>query len=358
MENRGLLFIPDISGFTRFVTEMEIEHSRYIIQELLEVLIDSNELGLEVSEVEGDAILFYKFGNAPAADDIYRQIEKMFYAFHRHLKAYEYRRFCQCKACASAIQLSLKVITHYGEFTGYSVKTFQKLIGKDVIVAHQLLKNNIEQHEYWLATPNLVGDKPPERLKQWMQWNTSAKETETGTIPFHYAQIGELRNEIPTEQPRSYELEKKFLALTVSREFDHHVKKLFFTTAHFEFRHQWLEGVKGIDQVEHFLPGIGSKHRCILEKGETILITSSFTYDPDAKIEFSETSDKKTHAVYYILEPLPGDRSKLTLEFYVPSQFMKVVFGLFMKRKFEREMRQSMERLDKLATGIVLPVEF
>jgi hypothetical protein len=62
MENKGLLFIPDISGFTRFVTEMEIEHSRYIIQELLEVLIDSNELGLEVSEIEGDAILFYKLG--------------------------------------------------------------------------------------------------------------------------------------------------------------------------------------------------------------------------------------------------------------------------------------------------------
>ena len=60
-----------------------------------------------------------------------------------------------------AFNLSLKVVTHFGEFTGYSVKNFQKLIGKDVIVAHQLLKNNIEQHEYWLATPNLVGDKPP-----------------------------------------------------------------------------------------------------------------------------------------------------------------------------------------------------
>jgi len=105
MENRGLLFIPDISGFTRFVTEMEIEHSRLIIQELLEILIDSNQLGLEVSEVEGDAILFYKFGTPPSTDEIYHQIEKMFYAFHRHLNAYEYRRFCQCKACVSAVKL-------------------------------------------------------------------------------------------------------------------------------------------------------------------------------------------------------------------------------------------------------------
>ncbi|MEP6596181.1 MAG: hypothetical protein ABJA71_09540 [Ginsengibacter sp.] len=51
MENRGLLFIPDISGFTRFVNEVEIEHSRFIIQQLLEVLIKANDLGLEISEI-------------------------------------------------------------------------------------------------------------------------------------------------------------------------------------------------------------------------------------------------------------------------------------------------------------------
>jgi hypothetical protein len=58
MENKGLLFIPDISGFTRFVNETEIGHSRLIIQELLEILINANEVGLEVSEIEGDAILY------------------------------------------------------------------------------------------------------------------------------------------------------------------------------------------------------------------------------------------------------------------------------------------------------------
>src|SRR5688572_33411576 len=78
MENKGLLFIPDISGFTKFVTEMEIEHSRHIIQELLEILIDSNEIGLEVSEVEGDAILFYRFGDTPKLNEVYKQVEKMF----------------------------------------------------------------------------------------------------------------------------------------------------------------------------------------------------------------------------------------------------------------------------------------
>src|SRR5215213_7909973 len=128
MQKTGLLFVPDISGFTRFVNETEIEHSRLIIQELLEILINANQIGLEISEIEGDAILFYKFGKAPELKQLYQQVEKMFCAFHSNLIAYENRRFCQCKACTSAVHLTLKVITHYGEFADYSVKNFRKLI--------------------------------------------------------------------------------------------------------------------------------------------------------------------------------------------------------------------------------------
>src|SRR5258707_537881 len=188
MENRGLLFIPDISGFTRFVNETEIDHSRLIIQELLEILINANETGLEISEIEGDAILFYKFGGIPDLGALYKQVEKMFCEFHRYLIAYDRHRFCQCKACVSAVGLTLKVVTHYGEFTGYNVKNFNKLIGKDIIVAHQLLKNDIEQHEYWLLT-NSLAQVPPVGLTKWMQWGSSPKQTETGEMPFHYTQL-------------------------------------------------------------------------------------------------------------------------------------------------------------------------
>ena len=357
MENRGLLFIPDISGFTRFVTEMEIEHSRYIIKELLEVLIDSNQLGMEVSEVEGDAILFYKFGSPPPKDSIFQQVEKMFCAFHRHLQAYEYRRFCQCKACVTAFNLSLKVVTHYGEFTGYAVKNFQKLIGKDVIVAHQLLKNDIDKHEYWLATPNLIGESP-QAFKQWMEWNAGEKETEAGKIRYHYVQLSELKNEIEPEQPPSYELKTKYKCFSISREYDKDIKTLFFTTAHLEFRDQWLEGVKKIDEVEHFLPGVGSKHRCVLEKEQRILITSSLSYEPETRIVFSETEANGNSAIYFTLEPLSNHRSRLTIDLYVPNKFMVVMFNLFMKRKMEGELSRSMARLDSVLKGIVLPVEF
>jgi predicted nucleic-acid-binding protein len=56
---KALYFIPDISGFTRFVNETEIEHSIHIIEELLETLLDNNPLEFKLAEIEGDALFMY-----------------------------------------------------------------------------------------------------------------------------------------------------------------------------------------------------------------------------------------------------------------------------------------------------------
>ncbi|MCD4696906.1 MAG: DUF2652 domain-containing protein [Bacteroidales bacterium] len=67
--NSTFLFIPDISGFTEFVNKTKIDHSKHIITELLEIIINSDQLGLTVSEIEGDAVLFYR-ENVPDLQDI------------------------------------------------------------------------------------------------------------------------------------------------------------------------------------------------------------------------------------------------------------------------------------------------
>ena len=53
---KGMLLIPDISGFTEFVSEVEISHSEHIIAELLELLIESESLGLQLCEIEGASV--------------------------------------------------------------------------------------------------------------------------------------------------------------------------------------------------------------------------------------------------------------------------------------------------------------
>ena len=357
MENKGLLFIPDISGFTRFVNETEIGHSRLIIQELLELLINANESGLEVSEIEGDAILFYKFGKSPELKELYKQVEKMFCEFHRHLTAYEYRRFCQCKACTSAIDLTLKVITHYGEFTGYNVKNFSKLIGKDVIVAHQLLKNDIDQHEYWLVTKSLLQDDPPADLTQWMQWNRSAKQTESGEIAFLYTQLGALKNEILPDQLPQLGLSEKVKMISVSKEYETDILTLFHATGDFNYRSRWQEGVKTVEEIDHFLPRVGMRCRCVMENGEVVIYASSYSYHPD-RIEFSETDEKRKSSTYYTLEKTGDNKTKLTLDYYlgknVTSQFL---FNLVKKKKMEETIHKSLLNLGELVKEIKLPAE-
>lgn len=357
MENRGLLFIPDISGFTRFVTEMEIEHSRHIIEELLEILINANSIGLDISEIEGDAILFYKFGDVPDLKEIYRQVEKMFCEFHRHIGAYEYRRLCQCKACRSAIDLSLKVITHYGEFTGYSVRSFNKLIGKDVIVAHQLLKNEIHQHEYWLVTNSLLQNKSPEGFKNWMTWDHSTKQTEVGEIPFQYTQLSPLKDEIKPEAPLDLGLKEKKKMISVSREFDIDINTLFYAAGHFEFRHRWQEGVRQIDEVSHYLPRVGTRHRCILKNGQVFIYSSSFSYSAE-RIEYAETDEKKRSSTFFIFDKLSENRTRLTFDFYLKKNPLLVtMFELTMKKKLEQMFSKSLNNLQEFVKEVKMPVE-
>jgi Protein of unknown function (DUF2652). len=352
MENRGLLFIPDISGFTRFVNEMEIEHSRLIIQELLEILINANQLGLEISEIEGDAILFYKFGDCPNLEEVYKQVERMFCDFHRNLIAYDNRRFCQCKACMTAIELSLKVITHYGEFTGYNVKNFNKLIGRDIIIAHQLLKNDIEQHEYWLVTNSLLHDKAPVDFAKWMKWNSSSKKTESGEITFHYTQLSNLKNEISPEPLLLNELSNKVKMSSVTHDFDTDVITLFHATGDFNYRSQWQEGVKAVEEVSHFLPRVGMRCRCIMKDGQSTVYTTGYSYSPE-RIVFSEIDENKKSAWYYTLEQIAGNKSRITIDYYLGKNIPRqILFSVVKKNKWKSTMERSMLNLERLVKVI------
>ncbi|HJW30360.1 MAG TPA: DUF2652 domain-containing protein, partial [Saprospiraceae bacterium] len=181
----ALLFIPDISGFTQFVNDTEINHARHIVEELLNILIESNRIQLEVSEVEGDAILFCRLGDPPTARELFDQIRQMFTAFHVHVQKYDTHRICNCGACKTASALTLKFIAHYGEVAINQVQQFKKLFGLDVITVHRLLKNDIEKHEYALFTEALIGRLPDwssQAAQAWSPIKRSSQEYDSGAV--------------------------------------------------------------------------------------------------------------------------------------------------------------------------------
>lgn len=148
----AVIFIPDISGFSKFVNDIEILHGQEITAELLEEIINSDDLDFEVSEIEGDAILYYKIGDPISIEEIYLQSVKTLQKFHQKKAEVQKKRICQCNACSSVDRLSLKFILHFGDILLINVRQFKKLYGKGVILAHRLLKNNLSELEYILFT--------------------------------------------------------------------------------------------------------------------------------------------------------------------------------------------------------------
>lgn len=183
---KALLFLPDISGFTEFVQQTEVQHSKHIIKELLELLLDQNQIGLELAEVEGDALFFYKIDENLAPELFADQVKQMYEAFHRHLQLYKYRRICNCGACTNAGGLTLKFVVHEAMIDFIEVKNTRKPFGEEVIKVHRLLKNKIPSSEYLLATSEYMDGKS-EKMQQLFQQSAQRIEEEFDFGNYRYA---------------------------------------------------------------------------------------------------------------------------------------------------------------------------
>ena len=152
MNAQSTLFIPDISGFTKFVTDTEIEHGQNITTALLEEIIKSNYLDFIVSEIEGDSVLFYKSNDKLNIEELLKLSLHIFRKFHEKRIELNSSTQCNCGACSSITNLTLKFIVHSGDVRSTKISNFVKLYGKDVILVHRLLKNNINENQYILFT--------------------------------------------------------------------------------------------------------------------------------------------------------------------------------------------------------------
>ncbi len=162
------LIIPDISGFTRFVHTTNEVVGNMVIYRLLSSIMKSNILDLQVAEIEGDAILFFRKGRKLTPEEILRQFDVMLENFNN-----EVRRLSQ--EVGQKIDLSLKLIAHYGPIAEYKLSGFYKLYGKTVIAAHRLLKNNIKSDVYVLITEELLHGDPESFLKKYKDFERGSK---------------------------------------------------------------------------------------------------------------------------------------------------------------------------------------
>jgi hypothetical protein len=185
-EREGIIFIPDISGFTKFVHDTDIKLGKEITTELLSIILQTNILNFKVSEIEGDAILFYRFGPPPILKALMNQYELMLIAFQRKLRKLNAQRHLP------DLELTLKLIIHYGPIAEYKLYGFKKLYGETIVEAHRLLKNEIPDHNYILVTKAFF-DKSSSRdaeemiLPKWIKKKTTVSARSCAMdLPFTY----------------------------------------------------------------------------------------------------------------------------------------------------------------------------
>ncbi|NNC93944.1 MAG: DUF2652 domain-containing protein [Chitinophagales bacterium] len=353
-----LLFIPDISGFTKFVQSTEIEHSQHIVQELLELLIDSNRLDLVVNEIEGDAIFFFKEGTLPGLREIEEQAELMFIKFHEHLLQYQRDRICDCGACSTAHELSLKIIVHVGEVQKMQIKDKTKLFGPEVIVLHALLKNSISEDQYLLATEGIFDNNEIDNFDGWMKASDSYPEF--GEINYRYKSLKEQLDHVKLKPRES--IGKNFKnSVDNSIDIKAPIDDVHRILTNLDIKNQIFKELIDVKYDKSEIPRVGAIHQCVLP---------NFVL----KIEISENKIKEGTRLYaekvenfplfnranflYTMEEVEK-YSTLRLQLQIPSKswFKNFLFRLirpFLKREMKKKLEDIKHFAENHSTAIAI----
>jgi hypothetical protein len=345
----ALLFMPDISGFTEFVSNTEIIHAQSIIQEVLGLIIESNQINMEIGEIEGDAIFFYRIGEPPTLDQLLKQVQTMFTNFHQHLQMYEKQRICPCTACSSAAQLKLKIVAHFGNVAGYEVKTHRKLFGKDVIILHRLLKNSLNKKEYALLTnPLMDGAGKNEQLPEWFYPEDAREQYDVGEVAFKVSDLTKLKEQLPQTPPHEFINALKTKMVFVEEGIiPAPADKVFGAIFDLMQRSKWMHGVRSIEMVtKDLINRVGTMHRCIVNQRNNPVIVTEYANIDNGHAELVEMDKKGIAGCRYRVESPNADETKLRIEMLVKKNpLLLAFFNLFMKTKTQRKIVSSIENL-------------
>jgi hypothetical protein len=144
----GTLLLADISGYTRYLTGVELEHSHDILADLLGIVTNGVCPPLRLAKLEGDAVFCASpAGPPPDGATLLAALESTYLAFARRRRTVALSSSCTCEACRRTPSLDLKFCVHQGSFIEHEVAGSQELLGADVILVHRLLKNTVaERH--------------------------------------------------------------------------------------------------------------------------------------------------------------------------------------------------------------------
>jgi hypothetical protein len=148
----GYLIIADISGYTSFIANTELEHSQEILAELLGLMVSRFQPTMTISKLEGDAVFAYASeGVFVCSETLIDFIESMYVAFRDKQLSMKRATSCTCNACRNIPSLDLKFFIHCGDYIQQKVANIRELVGSDVNLVHRLTKNHVTETTGWRA---------------------------------------------------------------------------------------------------------------------------------------------------------------------------------------------------------------
>ena len=315
-ETNATILIPDISGFTEFMTSTELTHASHAINFLIESMLNAVGDEYEVSEIEGDAVLLIKKGPAPSRKEILDICIKIFNAFHFQRKWMQQHTICPCGACQAVINLTLKFVAHHGPLAEIKIGRFVKQSGPEMIVAHRLLKNSIQNHEYLLMTEKLLQEaqETPETIE--MEWQSSSEEyASIGKVDFRFMLLNDARKKVP-EPPAPPDYASDDSA------YDELLIDISYVDAYellinIPLRKEWVPGLESVKQ-EFPQAFVGSIHYCKFEDYEAVISPLRMTVS-DEGIMYAEScriNEKDLSLTYeFIFRKLAENTCYLTTRF-------------------------------------------
>jgi len=161
----GYLVLADISGYTSFVAQTEIEHAHIALSILLEAMVEKLSGLLTISKLEGDAVFAYvEESQLPEGRSLLELIDNTYVAFRDQALALYEQATCPCRACMAIPTLDLKFMIHHGEFIIQQVAGIKDLLGTDVNLIHRLAKNHVAEFTGWQGYA-LITDRGLTRLQ-------------------------------------------------------------------------------------------------------------------------------------------------------------------------------------------------
>jgi len=104
--------IADISGYTGYLADVELDHAQDILADLIAVVVTALRPNFRLAKLEGDAAFTFATVEKIDASMLLDTVERCYFGFRRRRRDVRQATSCECNACLQIPDLDLTLTTN------------------------------------------------------------------------------------------------------------------------------------------------------------------------------------------------------------------------------------------------------